>query len=636
MDNNIIKKSLFPLLMTLVFFITAAGSFPASWSETISNIYTPAHMVIKIASIFFAFTIALQGLIFYNYAPSLRAIVFSSAFFTIGTFEVFHLLFLMDALSSVVPVNLSLARWYTIVEGITESIVFLYMAFGIDRKMNVRDAKQISWILALIYTIFMVIFLYVFSDLWPTAYSSSGPSKIRKTFEYIFMLVHIVIFCKYIFFAKNTGFTEKANLAIAALFIVFSSFMFTHFQKQTDIFNLSAHFYKLLGYIYIFKVVYLISARRPFEEMENLSKRYSNLLNTVFEGIYGTDLEGKITFINKSACEKLGYREEELIGRKIHSFVHHTHADGSLYPQEDCPIHLSVQDGKTRSVAGELFWRKDGTSFPVEYFTRPILEEDKRVGTVLTFIDTSEKQELEKLQKEQKTIEYELSVASAIQNSLLSSSGTTPESIDLGVVSVPFRILNGDFYSSRETEEGVMVGIADVCGKGIPASIQMTMMKFAMETNRQPHEILSNINHFFSKYMSEYSFITMFLGFYHKESSRFFYSSAGHEPTILYRPAANEVIELKTNGPLLGISEELEYETDSIPVMKDDILLFYTDGIIERRDNEVDSVQYLIHHLKSMNLSQPSQLLADELYQKVLEYHHQQVEDDQTLILMKI
>jgi serine phosphatase RsbU (regulator of sigma subunit) len=70
--------------------------------------------------------------------------------------------------------------------------------------------------------------------------------------------------------------------------------------------------------------------------------------------------------------------------------------------------------------------------------------------------------------------------------------------------------------------------------------------------------------------------------------------------------------------------------------MKDDILLFYTDGIIERRDNEVDSVQYLIHHLKNMNLSQPSQLLADELYQKVLEYHHQQVEDDQTLILMKI
>ena len=116
------------------------------------------------------------------------------------------------------------------------------------------------------------------------------------------------------------------------------------------------------------------------------------LLNSTAEGIYGIDRNGLCTFCNTSAARMLGYDDpSELISRSMHDLVHHHRSDGTEYRREDCPIFQSLQSGERVTQSGEVFWRKDGKSFPVQYWSHAIRNDDKIVGGVVTFVDISER-----------------------------------------------------------------------------------------------------------------------------------------------------------------------------------------------------------------------------------------------------
>lgn len=130
-------------------------------------------------------------------------------------------------------------------------------------------------------------------------------------------------------------------------------------------------------------------------ELDKLKKRNELILNSAGEGIYGLDSKGNTTFVNPAAAEMIGWAPEELIGKPQHKILHHSHADGSPYPNTECPIYAAFKDGKIHSVKDEVFWRKDGTSFPVEYVSTPIWEKDKLVGAVVVFRDVTKEREAE-------------------------------------------------------------------------------------------------------------------------------------------------------------------------------------------------------------------------------------------------
>ena len=117
------------------------------------------------------------------------------------------------------------------------------------------------------------------------------------------------------------------------------------------------------------------------------------ILSAAGEGIYGVNAEGKTTFVNPAAERMLGYTADELVGQDIHSMVHHSHADGSHYPGHDCPIYGAFRDGHIHTVGDEVFWRKDGTSFWVDYTSTPIRDRGAVVGAVVVFRDVSLKRE---------------------------------------------------------------------------------------------------------------------------------------------------------------------------------------------------------------------------------------------------
>ncbi len=119
------------------------------------------------------------------------------------------------------------------------------------------------------------------------------------------------------------------------------------------------------------------------------------ILRAAGEGIYGVNAEGKTTFVNPAAERMLGWKAEELVGRDMHSLVHHSHPDGSHYHNYDCPIYAAFRDGAVHRVEYELFWRKDGTSFWVEYTSTPIRDRSNLVGAVIVFRDITQRREAE-------------------------------------------------------------------------------------------------------------------------------------------------------------------------------------------------------------------------------------------------
>ena len=132
------------------------------------------------------------------------------------------------------------------------------------------------------------------------------------------------------------------------------------------------------------------------EVTEQLRRRNELILEAAGEGIYGLDAEGKTTFVNPAAARMLGYRPEDLVGQLHHELVHHSRADGRVYPQSQCPIYAAFKDGTVHtSVDNEVFWRRDGTSFPVEYTSTPIIDKGNIVGAVVTFRDITERKRIE-------------------------------------------------------------------------------------------------------------------------------------------------------------------------------------------------------------------------------------------------
>ena len=128
-------------------------------------------------------------------------------------------------------------------------------------------------------------------------------------------------------------------------------------------------------------------------DLKDLLANSDLLLNAVAEGIYGFDLEGNAVFINPAAERMTGWQNNELLGKKIHQYHHHSHADGRCYPADECHIYATVKDGKTRHVDNEVFWRKDGSRFDVEYTSTAVYHQGEIVGAVALFRDISQQKQ---------------------------------------------------------------------------------------------------------------------------------------------------------------------------------------------------------------------------------------------------
>lgn len=136
-----------------------------------------------------------------------------------------------------------------------------------------------------------------------------------------------------------------------------------------------------------------ITMRNQAEQaLRNSEEQIRLLLDSTEEGIYGLDLDGNCTFANEAFLKALGYADSaELIGKNIHAMMHHSRPDGTPYPLEECRACMPFRTGQGTHVDDEIFWRKDGSTIPVSYWSRPVHKDGRITGSVVAFLDISER-----------------------------------------------------------------------------------------------------------------------------------------------------------------------------------------------------------------------------------------------------
>ena len=145
------------------------------------------------------------------------------------------------------------------------------------------------------------------------------------------------------------------------------------------------------------------------EERNALTRQRQSILDSAGDGIWGMDLEGRVTFINRSGAEMLGYSPQELLGQNMHSLIHHSRADGSPYPAEESALSGSLKQETPLHVNDDVFWRKDGKALPVEYVACPLVENGQVDGVVVAFADVTERRRLDRMKDEFiSTVSHEL------------------------------------------------------------------------------------------------------------------------------------------------------------------------------------------------------------------------------------
>ena len=140
-----------------------------------------------------------------------------------------------------------------------------------------------------------------------------------------------------------------------------------------------------------------ITERKQAEAaLQESDERAHLILNSACEGIFGCDSHGTCLFVNSAAVELLGYdNPEQLLGQNMHKLEHHTRKDGTPFPIEECPIYVGFLENRGVHIDDDIFWRRDGTSFTVEYWSHPLIREGKTVGAVVTFRDITERKQAE-------------------------------------------------------------------------------------------------------------------------------------------------------------------------------------------------------------------------------------------------
>lgn len=244
------------------------------------------------------------------------------------------------------------------------------------------------------------------------------------------------------------------------------------------------------------------------------------------------------------------------------------------------------------------------------------------------------------LRDKQQQLESEIEIAANLQQSLL--EGVVPECdfIDIGVVSHPANQMNGDyFHFVKDEKDCVSVAIADIVGKGIPAAMCMSMIKYSMDSlpdqRMKPGIVLENLNRVVEQNVDSSMFITMFYGIFDPASDQFHFASAGHEPGFYYEAVNDRFVDLDAKGMVLGLNRETKYEKHVRGIKKGDMVVLLSDGVTECRTDKGFIEREEIADLIRTHMHLPAQKIVDNVFYELEKWQEFELRDDFTLLIMK-
>jgi PAS domain S-box-containing protein len=197
----------------------------------------------------------------------------------------------------------------------------------------------------------------------------------------------------------------------------------------------------------------------PIPQIEGQMQQWQALLDSAGEGMWGLDLEGRCTFVNRMALSTFGFDSEELVGSKMHELVHHHYPDGRHFPDTECPIYDVVRKNKPLRQVTDLMFRKNGSSFVAEISAQPVTVKGRVTGVVVIFRELTElRQQQENLQKayelaERKTAELDAVIESMPHGVYIATPGTGMRSNHVAKM-----MSSGEFPSELKTLQKALAG----------------------------------------------------------------------------------------------------------------------------------------------------------------------------------
>ncbi|SFC97433.1 PP2C family protein-serine/threonine phosphatase [Peribacillus sp. B-H-3] len=248
--------------------------------------------------------------------------------------------------------------------------------------------------------------------------------------------------------------------------------------------------------------------------------------------------------------------------------------------------------------------------------------------------------EHQSLRHQQQELKSEIEIAANVQHTLLETSIPVVDGLEIGAISVPARQMSGDYYHFVQDEnECIGVAIADVIGKGIPAALCMSMIKYAMDSlpehRHAPSSVLESLNRVVEHNVDPSMFITMFYGLYNPRKHVFSYAAAGHEPGFYYNAETKEFSDLTAKGLLLGVEKKTSYRQYEKNVEPGDLIVLLSDGVTECRTSEGFIERETLVEYIQKNIHLKAQDIVNNIYRQLERMQNFQLRDDFTLIVMK-
>lgn len=292
---------------------------------------------------------------------------------------------------------------------------------------------------------------------------------------------------------------------------------------------------------------------------------------------------------------------------------------GNVPPEEVIELHLGALSKKTE-ISEEI-----RASF--EMLTEIMIEYGNAI------------RENRSLRSRQKQMESEFEIAVAMQQTMLPDEVPAFPDLDIGVVHVPANQVSGDYYNFVQREDHAFsVAIADIVGKGMPAALCMSMIKFAMdsfdESSVKPGRMLHHLNRVVERNIDPSMFVTMLFGRYDTMRHRFRYAVAGHEPGFLFCAREEKFTDLEGKGLVLGMLPETCFSEKEVALESGDMLILMTDGVVERKiGTRYFQREDLLPYLHA-EIGLSAQEMADRIYRRLLLLSNFELQDDYTMIII--
>ncbi len=261
-----------------------------------------------------------------------------------------------------------------------------------------------------------------------------------------------------------------------------------------------------------------------------------------------------------------------------------------------------------------------------------------------------------KTKKKHENVDREISTGAEIQSQLLPDYCPTIYGVDLAAHCRPALKLGGDYYDfmslktniseKRKEKARWALVIGDVMGKGIPAGLLMTMLRGMLRaealTGLPPDRVLHDLNQLAINDLDQsHRFVTLFYSDYNPRTRKLRFANAAHNPPLLWKSTDQKIIKLDADGFVLGLQKDAEYCCGEIKLNKNDLILYYTDGIIDTSNSlgeRFDEERLIKTFTRLCKQSYTSQEILNKLFKKLDDFtgQNRHLEDDASIVVFQI